>query len=174
MTRATLYGIEGPWPGRLAVVPRPRGGDWLEDEVQSWRQAGVNVVVSSLEKDEITEWNLAREADLCVAQGIEFVHFPIADRGVPPSFAATAALVRRLEGELSEGKGVAFHCRAGIGRSALLAACVLVLAGLDSEAAWHRVSKARGCAVPDTAEQRAWLGRFARECVATTKHGAKE
>jgi protein-tyrosine phosphatase len=164
--RATLYWIEGPWPGRLAIVPRPRGGDWLEDEVRSWRQAGVDVVVSALEEDEIVEWDLAREAELCAAQGIEFVHFPIADRGVPASFAATAALVRRLEHKLNEGKRVAFHCRAGVGRSALLAACVLVLAGLDSEAAWHRVSKARGCAVPDTLEQRVWVGRFAGEYTA--------
>lgn len=29
--RATLYWIDGVWPGRLAIVPRPRGDDWLED-----------------------------------------------------------------------------------------------------------------------------------------------
>ena len=56
--RAELYWIEGPWPGRLAIVPRPRGGEWLEDEIRSWKQAGVNVVVSLLTNDEITELGL--------------------------------------------------------------------------------------------------------------------
>ncbi len=55
------------------------------------------------------------------------------------------------------------HCRAGIGRSGMLAACVLVKAGLDPEAALQRVSEARGCPVPDTEEQRAWVFAFAEE-----------
>jgi hypothetical protein len=33
MMRAQLYWIEGPWAGHFAIVPRPRGGDWLEDEI---------------------------------------------------------------------------------------------------------------------------------------------
>jgi len=24
-----LHWVDGPWPGRLAVAARPRGGDWL-------------------------------------------------------------------------------------------------------------------------------------------------
>jgi hypothetical protein len=33
--RAELYWIEGPWPSQLAILPRPRGGEWLEDEIRS-------------------------------------------------------------------------------------------------------------------------------------------
>ena len=39
--RTDLFPVAGPWPGSLAVMPRPRGGDWLEDEVRAWRTAGV-------------------------------------------------------------------------------------------------------------------------------------
>ncbi|GGV35767.1 hypothetical protein GCM10010495_60950 [Kitasatospora herbaricolor] len=55
------------------------------------------------------------------------------------------------------------RCRAGIGRSSLLAAALLVLGGADPDTvlggadpdtAWHRIERARGLAVPDTAEQR--------------------
>ena len=35
---AGLVWIRGDWPGHLAVVKRPRGGDWLEDEVDGWRR----------------------------------------------------------------------------------------------------------------------------------------
>jgi hypothetical protein len=34
--RPLIYWINTPWPGRLAIVPRPRGGDWLEEEVGAW------------------------------------------------------------------------------------------------------------------------------------------
>ena len=28
----SLYWIDGPWKGKLALSGRPRGGDWLKDE----------------------------------------------------------------------------------------------------------------------------------------------
>ena len=69
-----LYWIEGPWPGRLAILPRPRGGEWLEDEVQSWQQSGLDVVLSLLTHEEIADLALTREAELCQAQGVQFLH----------------------------------------------------------------------------------------------------
>ncbi|MFQ5858481.1 MAG: hypothetical protein ACE5LU_23020 [Anaerolineae bacterium] len=71
--------------------------------------------------------------------------------------------MRQLDDALAEGKHVAVHCRQGIGRSTLIAACLLVLAGVDPETAFQRVSAARGCAVPETSEQREWVIKFARE-----------
>ena len=44
--RAELYWIDAPdlLPGKLAVSPRPRGGDWL-DEILDWAREGVDRVV---------------------------------------------------------------------------------------------------------------------------------
>jgi hypothetical protein len=56
--RTELYWIERPWRGRLAIMPRPRGGDWLDDEIQSWRRSGVDVVVSLLTREEESDLNL--------------------------------------------------------------------------------------------------------------------
>jgi hypothetical protein len=56
-----LYWIKGPWRGRLVTMPRPRGGDWLEDEVCDWREAGIDVVVSLLTTDEVGEFDLDAE-----------------------------------------------------------------------------------------------------------------
>jgi protein-tyrosine phosphatase len=170
--KAMVYWIEGPWSGRLAVVPRPRGGDWLEDEVRAWRAAGIDVVVSLLQSEETVELDIAGAADLCRANGVEHLAFPVADRGVPPSARAFAALVRSLEGKLAAGKGVAVHCRQGVGRSAMLAASLLIAAGLDAETAWGRVMAARGCPVPDTAEQKEWVARFAREHLTSSPKGS--
>lgn len=161
--RTELYWIEGPWPGRLAILPRPRGGDWLEDEVRAWRSARVEVVVSALEQEEIDELELAQEPDLCRAHGIMYTVFPIPDRGVPSSTQATADLVRGLESQLAAAHNVAIHCRQGVGRSAVLAACLLTRAGVDDRTAFERIRAARGCSVPDTPEQHEWVAWFARQ-----------
>ncbi len=156
------FWIDGPWPGRLAILPRPRGGDWLEEEVRSWRQAGVGAVVSLLTSAEVADLDLAQEAELCRAHQIVFVSFPIVDRSVPPSRKATVALVQRLDALLTAGANVVIHCRQGVGRAAVVAACTLVLAGIAPGVAFQRVSEARGCPVPETTEQRDWVIAFAR------------
>jgi hypothetical protein len=94
--KTELYWIEGSWPGRLAVVPRPRGGDWLEDEVQEWRQAGLDAVVSLLTREENADLDLAHEEELSQARGVQFIEFPIPNRGVPqlPNNATGLSLSR--------------------------------------------------------------------------------
>ena len=48
----TLYWIDGPWKGKLALSGRPRGGDWLKDEIAHWKQARINTVVLLLTPEE--------------------------------------------------------------------------------------------------------------------------
>ncbi len=156
-----VYWIEGPWPGRLAIMPRPRGGEWLEDEIAAWKTMGIDMAVSLLTDEEIRELDLTTEPRLCRSQGIAYLTFPLADRGVPPSHRKTLEFAQSLERVLLGGKNVALHCRAGIGRSAIIAACLLVLSGMDPESALRRIGTARGCCVPDTEEQREWVTRFA-------------
>ena len=141
-------------------MPRPSAGDWLHDEIAGWRAEDIDIVISLLESDEISELGLGREPELCNAQGIEFISLPIPDRGVPSSSDKAASLVRSISAKLSEDKAVAIHCRAGIGRSSLVAACVLVCSGATADAAFEIIEKARGTRVPDTDEQRAWVVRF--------------
>ena len=167
--RTELYWIEGPWPGRLAIMPRPRGGDWLEDEIQSWHQAGVDVVVSLLTREEQTELTLGDEEMLCRANGIEYISFPIVDRSIPPSLAAFSDQMLKLAEQLAHGKNIAVHCRQGIGRAALVAICLLVLSGIEPAAAIDRVGAARGCSVPETAEQRRWIVDFAKSLATLPK-----
>ena len=167
-----LHRLPGPWKGRLAVVPRPRGGDWLEDDIAALRAAGIDVLVSTLTNAEVVELGLAREEELARANGIEYVSFPIEDRGIPSSAPATAELAHRLARELSEGRTVAMHCRSGIGRSSLLAAAVLAVAGIGPDDAFARIEQARGCTVPDTAEQQTWVSTCAREVLGAAKRAA--
>lgn len=50
---------------RLAIVPRPRGGDWLDDEIQVMKAAGLDVLVSMLPANEAAELGLAHEGAAC-------------------------------------------------------------------------------------------------------------
>jgi protein-tyrosine phosphatase len=161
--RSDIYWIGGVPSGRLAILARPRGGDWLEDEVRAWRDAGIDVVVSLLTPEEINELDLAEEARWCAANNIQYVPFAIPDRGVPASTAETIELARYLAGQLEEGRSVGVHCRQGIGRSALMTSSVLAAAGSDVERAFESIRAARDRPVPDTPEQRAWVDRLARE-----------
>jgi protein-tyrosine phosphatase len=160
--KTQLFWIPTNSPGRIAIAPRPRGGDWLEDEVSSWRDAGADVVVSLLEPEEIAQFELSQEESLCQAHGMQFLSFPIADRSVPSSHDATIALFLQLANSLAEGKGIVIPCRQGIGRAALIAIGLLVITGINLESAIQRVSEARGCPVPETAEQKQWIKAFAK------------
>lgn len=142
-------------------MPRPRGGDWLEDEIRAWRTAGVDRVVSLLTPDEVTALELDPEATECRAAGIEYVSVPIPDRSVPASRLALNELVTHLGEQLARGEAVAVHCRQDIGRAALAASCLLILGGLDPDSAMQRVGTARGCPVPETPDQRRWVVEYA-------------
>ncbi len=158
-----LFWIPGPWRGRLAVVTRPRGGDWIEDEAAGWRRAGLDTVVSLLENEEAAQLQLDREQDAAESQGIDFISFPIPDRGVPASVPAAVSLLRQIAGALEQGKRVAVHCRQGVGRSGLIAAGVLMISGRKTEEAIDVVSTARGVTVPETPAQLEWLHHLPSE-----------
>ncbi len=151
-----------PFHNHLSIMPHPRGGDWLADEIAALHAAGVRVLVSLLTPAEIWEADLAQEAELSAAAGITFRNFPIPDRGVPPFTATTFAFIGDLERRLTrEVQPVAIHCWAGIGRSALVAASVLVQLGLTPERAFADLSRVRGFTVPDTPAQVRWVAAFA-------------
>jgi hypothetical protein len=45
-------------------MPRPRRGDWLEDELHSLRNAGVDIVLSLLTDHEIAACPILRQAGI--------------------------------------------------------------------------------------------------------------
>jgi protein-tyrosine phosphatase len=156
-----LYWIEAPGPGRLAVAPRPRGGDWLEDEVAAWVATGIDVVASLLTPAESVELSLENEPRLAAAAGIEFLSCPIPDREAPDSDRAAQVLVARLASAVETGRTVLIHCRQGIGRAGMIAAASLGALGVPLGEALERISTARGLPIPETAAQLAWLKRMA-------------
>jgi protein-tyrosine phosphatase len=158
---ADLFWIPGPWKGRLAVVTRPRGADWLEDEAEAWRHSGVDVIVSLLEKDEAFQLELGLEGDIAESKGVRYISFPIPDRGVPASTKGALAFLGNIGAILEQGKTVAIHCRQSVGRSGLVAAGLLVMSGMGADEAIDIVTTARGEIVPETQTQIRWIQNLA-------------
>ena len=165
--RVQLFTVKFPGPGRLSTMPRPRGGDWLADEVAALQEAGVEVVVSLLTDEEIDELDLGEEAQLCQARGIRYFSFPIQDFSVPTSEAEALAFLEGLKALLLEGKHLVIHCRGGIGRSSVMAGSLLILIGQTPQRALELLSDARGMNVPETDEQRAWVEGVSRHTQAS-------
>jgi len=145
---------------RLAITPRPRGYDWLVDDIRLLKRAGVDVLVSALTPYETEDMGLLEESQCCQNYGLEFLSFPIEDRSVPTSFSEFDGLLNSLTDRLRKGKAVGVHCRAGIGRSSMIVASALIRDGLSVDSAFRVIQDARGCSVPDTAEQRQWVERY--------------
>jgi protein-tyrosine phosphatase len=147
-----IYWIQAECGERIGIMARPRGGDWLEDEIHAWLDAGANVIVSLLEPAEVRELELVAEQSLCLQSGLDFISFPIPDRGIPEGRSAMVQLINRLREAMLSGNGVAIHCRQGIGRSSMVAAIVLLSLGAGDNV-FRTISAARGCDAPDTPEQ---------------------
>ena len=156
-----LHWIDLPAGGRLAVMARPRADDWLDIDIAEWKASGLATVVSLLELEEVSELGLQREAELCRTNGIAFLSLPIADRGVP-NFRDATRLGSAIAAGIADGDSIAIHCRAGIGRASLVAACAMICSGIDAGDALSLITKARGLTVPDTDEQRDWIVAFGR------------
>ena len=157
----SFYWVNGPWPGKLALAARPRGKDWLEDEIKNWQQAGINTALSLLEPAEELDLGLKDESKQVKRQGMRFLSLPIPDRQVPNSESELTAILEELDTELSSGKNVVVHCRQGVGRTGLVAACLLVTKGISPGAAIISVASARGIPIPETAEQHNWIDHYA-------------
>lgn len=153
-----LYWIPTPRKqGRLAIAPRPRGGDWLADELAAWKRLGVNRVVSLLTPEEMDDLDLNAEAKECGAEGMTFVSLPIPDREVPEDRTLFFQVADLLAERVDAGESVVLHCRQGIGRAGMLAVVTLMALGHSLDSAIHIVSRSRGRSVPETAIQLQWL-----------------
>jgi protein-tyrosine phosphatase len=156
-----LYWLDERWPGRIALAAHPRGGDWLRDEISNWKRAGIDSIVSLLTPEEERDLDLREESRESQTKGLEFISFPIPDRQVPRSEQRLAEVLEKISNSLSAGKDVVIHCRQGVGRSGLVAACLLVKNGMSPGAAVEKISAARRVAVPETSEQRDWIDHYA-------------
>jgi protein-tyrosine phosphatase len=81
---------------------------------------------------ELVRLDLVHEQTAAGNAGPRFDRYPIEDLGVPDHHEVRP-LIDDLADRLRQGRYVSIHCRAGIGRSSLVAAAVLIRLGVAPE-----------------------------------------
>src|SRR5690349_6150150 len=126
--------------------------------------AGVRCFVDLTEPDELAPYEALLPLDC------DYFRRPIPDHGVPASPAHLADILECLRQALRARRVVYLHCRAGIGRTGLVAACLLTEQGLSAEEAlaelnrrWSLSGRARDWpSVPESGLQTEYVRRWAR------------
>jgi protein-tyrosine phosphatase len=154
-------------PGRLGLTLAPGkcdGEKWKRDLAEDVRRLredyGTDVIVSLLETMELKRLSIGAMPQAVRDAGMDMLRLPIPDGDVPASVEECQPVVRRMITELADGRTVVVHCRGGLGRSGLVAACVLTSLGHDAEAAIAIVRDARPGAVENEKQER-FVARFA-------------
>jgi atypical dual specificity phosphatase len=109
--------------GALAGTPRPGLVMDLNYDLEALQRVGISVLVS------LTQIPIAVE-ELQKYQ-IQGIAFPIQDMGIP-DIPATISLCAEVEKLLKQGESIAFHCRAGMGRTGTMLALQLIWQGYSA------------------------------------------
>lgn len=119
-----------------------------------------DLLVSLIESHEFDLLKIPDLFEQAEARGMQVRHFPIPDFGVPRSIDLFAELVQDILAAATEGKTIVIHCKAGLGRSGLVAASCLVALGSTPAEAFQLVRRSRPGTI-ETVEQEAFVHRFA-------------
>ena len=156
-----VHGLLGDIGLTLASGKQDVANGWLRDlgmdMVRLRRVFRTDCLVSLLDASEFAALGISELGTFASVNGIRPVFFPIPDMH-PPHERDRDAFMALIEGIISgasAGQNVVIHCRAGIGRSGLVAASVLVARGLTAPDAIKVVREVRSPRSVETSEQRA-------------------
>lgn len=134
-------GATGHWERDLSIDAR----DLAE-------KYGTQLLVSLVEDHELRELKIEGLVTAFEARGVRVLRLPFPDQGVPSLDLAKTAVTAVLE-SASRGENVAIHCKGGLGRTGLIAACALAALGVDPESAMAAVRKARDGAIENRTQE---------------------
>eukprot|EP00282_Hemiselmis_andersenii_P006436 CAMPEP_0114140008 /NCGR_PEP_ID=MMETSP0043_2-20121206/17155_1 /TAXON_ID=464988 /ORGANISM="Hemiselmis andersenii, Strain CCMP644" /LENGTH=232 /DNA_ID=CAMNT_0001234073 /DNA_START=98 /DNA_END=796 /DNA_ORIENTATION=+ len=123
----------------------------------------VDVVVCLLSPAELRSLGVRRDyCESVVKSGMELIMHPIIEMAAPDDIGSARELVERVVGELAKGKRVVMHCRGGMGRAGMMAACVLYRVGeaQGHKAAIEMVRKRRGKGAVESRAQEAFVAKY--------------
>lgn len=118
-------------PGKLAGSARPGLLRSLEDDLEFLERVEIGLIVT------LTE---APPPASSRTNSLHWMHFPIPDMGAPTPRAADQ-LVRQVRQSIDQARPVLVHCHAGMGRTGMILACVLVSLGSSPSDAIIEVRK---------------------------------
>lgn len=156
--RLSIPGIQG----KLIFTPCPGTKDSsLVDSLATLKQAGASAVISLMPASELATNGAEDIGKQCQAQDMAWFHLPLADEQVPlEDFgqgwkASKQSILERL----NAGQDIAIHCKGGSGRTGLIAARIMVEAGIPRADAIALVQALRPKAIQHPAHIN-WITQF--------------
>jgi protein-tyrosine phosphatase len=131
--------------GQLALCRMPGAVTPLAADVRALADLGATCVLTLTPQAELQKAGSADLAAVLAAQGMDWLHLPIDDFGTPsPAQQADwDALSRMVQARIDKGETIAIHCRAGLGRTGMIALRLMAQHGELPETALARLRASR-------------------------------
>ena len=145
-------------PGKRG--PSTEGARWERDlhaDLDVLVGNGIRTIACLVHTHELIEWGIADLPTAAAARGLELLHRPIRDVSVP-ALDDARSLVRELVAR--RDAPILIHCIGGLGRTGVIAGCLLRALDVAPDEALRRLVDARGRRCPETAEQRRFVTDF--------------
>lgn len=159
-------GVIGMAPCPGIRIESPRRGNVQKNmrrDLNACRDWGASGIVTFNQPDELEGLGLADLGSHAMDMGFWWRHMPITDMETPDDdFEDLWALEgKQIVASLVAGERVVLHCLAGLGRTGMMAARILVDLGMAPALAVAEVRKVRPRAI-QTEDQEKYVHRFAR------------
>jgi protein tyrosine phosphatase (PTP) superfamily phosphohydrolase (DUF442 family) len=154
--RASTRGEHRPPPDLSWLTEQLAVGGCPEPEcvAELAGEYGIRAIIDLRDED-------CDDQELLARAGLDFLHLP-----TPDMHPATPQMLERgvafARGHIDRGGSVLIHCQHGVGRSALLALCVMVDLGWEPLAALAQAKGQRMCVSPSEAQYRGWAAWLER------------
>lgn len=160
--------LETPSEWRVGLTFSPGKGDFstegarwqrdLDADLEVLVSKGIRTMACLVEAHELVEWGMDRLPAAAAACGIELLYRPIRDVSAP-TLDSARSLVRELIAR--RGAPILIHCIGGLGRTGVIAGCLLRALDVPADETLRRLVAARGKRCPETSEQRRFVTDFA-------------
>lgn len=149
-------------PGKTGASQRYPGRIYradLDADLAALRRAEVRLLVLLVEDAELSRWSDPELARRAAEHGIRVARFPMPDGHAPSGPSEMDAILAAIDAARAAAN-VAVACMGGVGRTGTVAACALVAAGWDADAAIDHVRTIRHPEAVETDVQRSFVRTY--------------
>ena len=147
--------------GDLYISRCPGIGRDLATDIKTIQDLNIVIVLSLLEEHELSHLGVKSLLKELSVKNIQWMRFEIENFGVP-KFSQYALLnqnINTVSNDIINGKNILIHCMAGLGRTGMIAALILIKLGIDINQSIKLIRNIRPGSI-ETEEQEKFVRNF--------------